>query len=140
MICAKTEYACLAVMELAKFYGSGDVVRLKDIAEEHDIPSKFLVQILLQLKSAGLVTSTRGASGGYQLIRDPAELTLCDVMSTVDASAAESSNVTNGQNRSAGLLNNVWTTAAEAQRQVLESITIAELVQQAADVEPMYYI
>ncbi len=58
---AKTEYACLAVLELAARYGTGEPVRIRTIADEHGIPSRFLVQILLQLKGAGFVASTRGA-------------------------------------------------------------------------------
>ncbi len=64
---AKTEYACLAVLELARAFDLGEPVRIRTIADEHGIPSRFLVQILLQLKGAGLVSSTRGAAGGYQL-------------------------------------------------------------------------
>ena len=69
-ISAKTEYACVAVLELALNYGSGQPLQVRRIAEAHGIPSRFLVQILLQLKAAGLVSSTRGASGGYQLLRE----------------------------------------------------------------------
>ena len=70
---AKTEYACLAVLELARAFDSDEPVRIRSIAEEHGIPSRFLVQILLQLKGAGLVNSTRGAAGGYQLAKPPGE-------------------------------------------------------------------
>ncbi len=59
-ISAKTEYACVAVLELAAQYGTGQPVRIRKIAERHDVPPRFLVQILLQLKGAGLVASTRG--------------------------------------------------------------------------------
>ena len=62
-ISAKTEYACIAMLELASQYGSGTPVRIRRIAERHDVPPRFLVQILLQLKGAGLVTSVRGAAG-----------------------------------------------------------------------------
>ena len=61
-ISAKTEYACIAVLELALNYGSGDPVTIRAIAETHGIPSRFLVQILLQLKGTGIVGSTRGAA------------------------------------------------------------------------------
>ena len=66
-ISAKTEYACIAVLDLAMSYDGGEPLQIRKIAAAHDIPSGFLVQILLQLKTAGLVTSTRGASGGYRL-------------------------------------------------------------------------
>ena len=55
-------------------HGDPRPVRLADVADKHAIPGRFLVQILLQLKNAGLVASTRGAAGGYQLARPPARL------------------------------------------------------------------
>src|SRR5947209_11234762 len=70
-VSAKAEYACVAVLELAANYGDAQPVRVKTIADAHGISLRFLVQILLQLKGAGLVVSTRGASGGYHLTRPP---------------------------------------------------------------------
>ena len=52
---AKTEYACLAMLQLAEEYDTGEPVQIRRIADEHGIPSRFLVQILLQLKGASLV-------------------------------------------------------------------------------------
>ncbi|HEY3394892.1 MAG TPA: Rrf2 family transcriptional regulator, partial [Lacipirellulaceae bacterium] len=72
---ARTEYACLAMLQLAQEYDSGEPVQIRRIADEHAIPGRFLVQILLQLKGAGLVASTRGAAGGYRLARPPHEIT-----------------------------------------------------------------
>src|SRR3954452_13586856 len=72
-VSAKAEYACIAMLELASSYGETQPVRVKTIADQHGIPQRFLVQILLQLKGAGYVTSIRGASGGYQLVRPPEE-------------------------------------------------------------------
>ena len=92
-IAAKTEYACIAVMALARSYGSGQPIRVGAIAERHEIPSRFLVQILLQLKSAGLVSSTRGASGGYQLVRDPATISLADVVEVLEGPLCESGDI-----------------------------------------------
>ena len=88
-ISAKTEYACLAVVELAAHYGSGEPVRVNWIAEQHGIPARFLVQILLQLKSGGIVASTRGAAGGYQLVRDPSQITLAEVMDVVEGQRSD---------------------------------------------------
>ena len=66
-ISARTEYACIAMLDLARHSEQPRPVRIRDIAERHGIPSRFLVQILLQLKAAGLVQSIRGAGGGYRL-------------------------------------------------------------------------
>src|SRR4051812_49551972 len=64
---AKAEYACLAVIALAKQALDTTPVRVREIAETHGIPERYLVQILIQLKGAGLVYSTRGSAGGYRL-------------------------------------------------------------------------
>ena len=69
---AKTEYACVALLELALHHNDPTPLRLKAISEKHDISHRFLVQILLQLKTAGLVASTSEAfraieQGGVKL-------------------------------------------------------------------------
>src|SRR5580692_12212469 len=81
---AKAEYACVAMMELAAHYTDSRPLRLADVADKHGISDRFLVQILLQLKQAGLVESTRGASGGYTLSRNPSDISLYDVLRVVD--------------------------------------------------------
>jgi Rrf2 family protein len=83
-VSAKAEYACLAMLELAGNYEGTNPVRVKAIADSHGIPQRFLVQILLQLKGAGLVASVRGASGGYQLARPPEEISLADIVNAID--------------------------------------------------------
>jgi Rrf2 family protein len=81
---AKAQYACVAMVELACSHGDKNPVHLKNIAENHGISQRFLVQILLQLKGAGLVDSTRGAMGGYLLARAPAEISLADIIHAID--------------------------------------------------------
>ena len=71
-ISAKSEYACLAVLALARQRAESSPVRIREISEAYGIPERYLVQILLQLKGAGLVASTRGATGGYRLAREAA--------------------------------------------------------------------
>ena len=87
-ISAKAEYACIAMLELAANYAEPQPVRIKAIADAHGIPQRFLVQILLQLKTAGLVASVRGAAGGYQLARPPDDITLADVINAIDAASS----------------------------------------------------
>ena len=81
---AKTEYACVALLELALHHNDPTPLRLKAISDKHGISHRFLVQILLQLKSAGLVASTRGASGGYHLGRPPDRITIADIVNVID--------------------------------------------------------
>ncbi|HTN77384.1 MAG TPA: Rrf2 family transcriptional regulator [Pirellulaceae bacterium] len=140
-ISAKTEYACIAVLELAQNYGTGEPVRIKRIADIHGIPSRFLVQILLQLKGAGLVNSTRGASGGYQLVQEPKSITLMDVMSVIEGPPSEMTGSTNMNTPHARVLWKTWRQASEVQRATLAKITFADLVERIkSQPESMYYI
>src|SRR3954469_11146642 len=87
-VSAKAEYACVAMLELAINYREPQPLRIKAIADAQGIPQRFLVQILLQLKTAGLVVSVRGASGGYQLARPPENISLAQVVHAIDARSA----------------------------------------------------
>lgn len=137
---AKTEYACLAMLELAQCFDTQQPVQVRRIAERHGIPSPFLVQILQDLKRAGLVNSTRGAAGGYRLTRSPKKVTLDEVLEVVEgntdpiACAASSSPL-------APVLLEVCHDLSTARREYLASITLADLVARAtAEAGPMWYI
>lgn len=106
-VTARAEYACLAMLELAARYTDGRPVRLAEVTEKHGIHHGFLVQILLQLKAAGLVNTTRGKSGGYQLARPPAEITLADIVSVLDG-LAEADDRGPPASSLARTLNGVW--------------------------------
>jgi len=141
IVSAKTEYACIAVLTLATRYGSPDPVRIREIAEAHGIPSRFLVQILLQLKGAGIVQSTRGASGGYQLARDPAEITLGEVMSAVDGQSGQITSNAGAQNPVTRVLLDAWRKINAAEREMLSEMTFADLAGSLkGQMEGMYYI
>lgn len=138
---AKTEYACLAMLELAARYGTGEPVRIRTIAEEHGIPARFLVQILLQLKGAGFVASTRGAAGGYQLIKPPEEVSLGEVMAVIEGQPAELAIASADHSPAARVLSEAWRQVAEAQREALYGITLGELVERIDEQrENMFYI
>ncbi len=138
---AKVEYACIAVLELANQFGAGEPVRLRSIAEAHGIPSPFLVQIMLQLKAAGLVESTRGAAGGYQLTRDPSVITLAEVKEVIDGTAnGLVSNLADATSATRVLLD-AWQRIDEAERELLSDITFGQLVERVRGrTEKMYYI
>lgn len=139
---ARVEYACLAVLELAVHYGRGEPRRVRDIAEAHGIPSPFLVQILLQLKTAGLVVSVRGASGGYQLARPPAQVSLGDVVALIEGPRGESKgSETRSGSATSRALRDAWNEVWRAEREVLESVTFADLADRVRGrSETMYYI
>ncbi len=140
ILSAKSEYACLAMLELAQQFGAGRPVQVRRIAERHGIPSPFLVQILQDLKRSGLVESTRGASGGYRLTRAPEEISLAEVLETVEGSG-ESTCCSAKDSPWASALLEVCHELSTARRQRLESITLASLVDQAeVGASPMWYI
>src|SRR6185295_16927802 len=127
-VSAKTEYACLAMLELSAHYGSGEPVRIRAIAQQHGIPSRFLVQILLQLKGAGFVASTRGASGGYQLIKSPDDISLGEVMTVIEGQESESAGAVAGKTPTARVLNDTWREIAQVEHDALYGVTFGELV------------
>ena len=83
-VSAKAEYACLAVLALARQGPEAPPLRIREISEEYGIPERYLVQILLQLKGAGLVASTRGALGGYRLARPASSISLSEILDVID--------------------------------------------------------
>jgi Rrf2 family transcriptional regulator, cysteine metabolism repressor len=86
-ISQKGLYAMQALIVLARHY-SDDVVKIHVIAEEEELPEKFLEAILRDLKRGRFVTSIRGANGGYKLNRPPDKIILGDVLRTIDGPLA----------------------------------------------------
>ncbi len=140
-ISAKTEYACIAMLELASQYGAGEPVRIRRIAERHAVPPRFLVQILLQLKGAGLVGSVRGAAGGYHLLKPPQEITLGHVMEVIDGSSEEDGPTSSASPDSpaAKVLVQAWNDVAAVERKMLDEITLADLLERAKEQDERTY-
>jgi Rrf2 family protein len=137
---AKTEYACIAVLELARRFETGEPVRIREIADEHGIPARFLVQILLQLKGAGYVASTRGALGGYQLLKPPAKITLGEIMGVIEGRENGHSTPA-ARSPTAVVLSRTWRDITAREQEMLRSITFADLAEKAKETaEQMYYI
>jgi len=86
-ISQKGLYALQAMMMLARHHHQG-AIKIRDIAYEEALPEKFLELILLELKNARMVESVRGAKGGYQLRREPAEIHLSDIIRLIDGPLA----------------------------------------------------
>jgi len=86
-ISQKGLYALQAMMMLARHHHQG-AIKIRDIAYEEVLPEKFLELILLELKNARMVESVRGAKGGYQLRREPADIHLSDIIRLIDGPLA----------------------------------------------------
>jgi Rrf2 family transcriptional regulator, cysteine metabolism repressor len=131
-ISAKAEYACLALLALAQQGPEAPPLRIREISEAHAIPERYLVQILLQLKGAGLVVSTRGAAGGYRLARPAAAITLGEVLAVIDGPDEVDHDAPRGNRAAAAILASVWKRVRAVERGVLDSTSIAQLVEQAS--------
>jgi Rrf2 family protein len=82
------EYGLRAMIDLAAWNHGGAVVQIKDIAERQQIPSKFLEQILLTLKNAGLLRSKMGVGGGYYLAKPADQINLGQIVRILDGPLA----------------------------------------------------
>ncbi|HST24570.1 MAG TPA: Rrf2 family transcriptional regulator [Gaiellaceae bacterium] len=128
-VSAKADYALRAAAELAVAEGAGPV-KGDQIAKAQSIPPKFLENILLELRHAGLVQSQRGVEGGYWLARPAGEITLAEVIRAVEGPLA---NVRGTRPEaveytgSAEPLRSVWIAVRANLRGVLESVTLADV-------------
>ncbi|WP_166332774.1 RrF2 family transcriptional regulator [Sphingobacterium chungjuense] len=87
MLSKKTKYAIKALMLLGRNYGK-DPMQIVKIADEERIPKKFLEQILLEMRNAGMLYSKKGAGGGYSLNKSPEDIYLSQVMRLIDGPIA----------------------------------------------------
>jgi len=83
----KSEYACLALIELAENHDK-ESMKMVDISKNKNIPKKYLEQILLQLKGSGYVKSIRGAGGGYKLAKPPSMISVAEIIRLIDGPLA----------------------------------------------------
>ena len=128
-VTAKVDYAVRAGAELAAASGEGPV-KGERIAQSQQIPLKFLENILLELKHAGLVQSQRGADGGYWLAQPADEISLADVIRAVEGPIANVRGERPEQVEYGGAaeaLREVWIAVRGSLRAVLEKVTLADV-------------
>jgi Rrf2 family protein len=128
-ISAKTDYAVRAAAELAAAE-SGKWVKTETVADAQGIPLPFLLNILAELRTAGLVQSRRGAEGGYRLAVPADQIAVADVIRAVDGPLA---NIAGERPEdvayagSATTLRDVWIALRAKMRVVLEGTTLADV-------------
>lgn len=146
----KVTYGIMATIELAKQDRSVPL-QAKVIAKRQGIPSRFIEQILQRLKQAGIVRSLRGAQGGYTLAQHPSQISLADLVNSMNGSVSEplpQNWPANGYPESRqvhnALLSSIWQQVQEAEQAVLRVISIQTLVKQYQKLETqgsmMYHI
>jgi Rrf2 family cysteine metabolism transcriptional repressor len=127
-ITTKSPYALKALTELGRTGGDAPVP-IGELARRRDVPVQFLEQLFAVLRRAGMLRSQRGVKGGYSFARDPAEITVLDIVELLDGPLGADAD-------------GIFAEAAAAAREVLTRTTIADLVERErrdAGVA-MYYI
>ena len=137
----KAHYAALAMLALASEHHAGRLMPARQIADHHKIPSQFLGQILQQLRAAGLITSTRGANGGFQLSRLPETISLADIVDSVCPPSRSGCSELSTHSELGEVLTGVWHDLEDAQRERLSQVTLAELLGRCKSADnTMFYI
>ena len=132
----KVEYACRVLAQLTRSYGSKHFSRIDELAEQEEIPSNYLVQILNDLRNGGLILSRRGKLGGYRLAKPPSEITLYDIVSVLEG---ELLGINLGSNGWSGQgVTKVWSEVVEALTEKTRSYTLESFLPEES--EDMYYI
>lgn len=135
-ISQKLEYACRALAQLAKVHDGRSLTRLEEMAQREAVSGNFLVQILNDLRRAGLVESRRGKAGGYLLARPANTITLRQVVEAVDPTLIQCSVSTEGE--SGVGVRVAWEKVSENLRDTLDRISLDTMI--SGQNAPMFYI
>ena len=127
----REQYGLRAMAELARYYGQGPVA-LADIAAAQDLPLPYLEQSVAPLRRAGLVRSTRGARGGYELAREARAITTGDVIRALEGSiipirCVSDGHVTYCEREDSCATRSVWEQVRDRLIETLDGITLADL-------------
>ncbi len=127
-VSARADYAIRALLELAS--AGEEPVRAEAIARAQAIPSKFLENLLVDLRRSRLVVSQRGRIGGYRLARPAGQITLADVIRAIDgplAGVRDDAPEDVSYAGAATALRDVWIALRASMRAVLEATTLADV-------------
>jgi Rrf2 family transcriptional regulator, cysteine metabolism repressor len=117
-ITSKSPYAIAALAELGRFTGA-EPVPIGELARRREMPVQFLEQLFAVLRRAGVVSSQRGVKGGYRFAREPAEVTVLEIVELLDGPLGRDAD-------------GVFADASKAARDVLEQTTIADVIEREA--------
>jgi len=145
-ISTKIRYGTRAILELASQYGKGPI-ELKEIAKKEDISLKYLEQVIIPLRTAGLVKAIRGSKGGYSLGKPPSEICLNDVIEILEGPVNLIECVKDSkacQRSSLCVTRDIWKKVSEAIYEIFRSVTLEDMVKRKREKEgmipPMYQI
>ncbi|MBD2530913.1 Rrf2 family transcriptional regulator [Nostoc flagelliforme FACHB-838] len=140
----KSEYAILALLEMAAHYESGEPLQIRQIAAQQNIPDRYLEQLLATLRRGGIVKSQRGSKGGYLLTREPRKIILFEILECLEGLEVRTGeeNV-NSKTVDSSVIEEVWQEASHAANSVLQKYTLQDLCEKRnsrRQLDIMYYI
>ncbi|MGC9526513.1 MAG: Rrf2 family transcriptional regulator [Limnospira sp.] len=141
---SKSQYALLALLELAARYPQGEPQQIRQIAAQHNIPDRYLEQLLATLRRGGLVRSQRGSKGGYLLAREPWKITLLEIINCLEGTnGTQLAQDASPQTPENAVVFEVWQEAHQVANAVFEKYTLKDLCEKLDAHRPtnlMYYI
>ncbi|MBN3886913.1 MAG: Rrf2 family transcriptional regulator [Nostoc sp.] len=140
----KSEYAILALLEMAAHYESGEPLQIRQIAAQQNIPDRYLEQLLATLRRGGIVKSQRGSKGGYLLTREPRKIILFEILECLEGLEARAGeeNV-NSKTVDSSVIEEIWQEASRSANSVLQKYTLQDLCEKRdsrRQLDIMYYI
>jgi len=132
----KVMYACQVLAQLGRAYGKAQLPHIEALAEAESIPCNYLVQILNELRTSGLIQSRRGKQGGYALAKEPSKMTVAEVMQAIDGGVLQIPETKGGGH--AGQVQQIWKRMSEILMVQADETTIADLMK--TDEAEMWYI
>ncbi|MCY7320967.1 MAG: Rrf2 family transcriptional regulator [Phormidesmis sp. CAN_BIN36] len=143
----KSEYALLALIELAAHYDTGEPLQIRQISAQQNIPDRYLEQLLATLRRGGIIRSQRGAKGGYTLAREPWKINILDVIICLDGLETQPKDQDNdarsGRTVEGAVVFEIWQEAHQAANEVLQKYTLQDLRDRRdsrQQLDFMYYI
>ena len=139
-ISTKIRYGTRAMLELACHYGEGPI-ELREIAKREDISLKYLEQVIVPLRTAGLVKSARGSKGGYSLAKHPSEICLKDLVETLDGPLNLIECIKNPkvcQKVPSCISRDIWQEVSEAIDGIFHSVTLEDMVHRKKEKEARF--
>lgn len=132
----KVEYACQVLAQLGYTVNKAELPHIDDLAKAESVPSNYLVQILNELRTSGLINSKRGKQGGYALARQPADISLFDIMKSVEGEVL--AHRPSGEGASSKKTSAIWDDVSDRFELILKSYTVEDFMTSGS--QEMYYI
>ena len=132
----KVYYACRVLAQLARHHGEGRLAHIEELAKIEAVPANYLVQILSELRTGGLIASRRGKQGGYALARVPEKITLYDIVKLIEGDLLELGG--NADGLSGRRVQQIWREVRAALEVKCKSYTLDMLMTRGQG--EMYYI